>query len=74
MKPLPEVPDKRQARGAYRLTQAQYKDLPTMTVGDAGRRGWSWLCDCGRSHLADDPLAAGDVLFCPRSQRKYRCL
>ncbi len=56
------------------MTAEEYAALPTMTVGDAGRRGWNWLCDCGRTHLEDDPLGAGDVLYCPRSKRRYRCL
>lgn len=62
------------SRGTRRMTAEEYAALPTMTVGDAGRRGWNWLCDCGRTHLGDDPLGAGDVLYCPRSKRRYRCL
>lgn len=68
------IPSRRTARGASHLTDEQYAALPTVPVGDEGRRGWSWQCDCGRWHLADDPLGAGDVLSCPRSKRQYRCL
>lgn len=57
-----------------RMNLEDYAKLPERSVGDEGRRGWSFMCDCGRYHIVDDPVGEGDVLFCPRSKRRYRCL
>jgi hypothetical protein len=61
------------SRGVSPMTFEEYYALPSESVAEKNAYSWWWVCGCGRRHVVQDPIGAGDILHCPRSNRRYRC-